>query len=249
MIKVKFIFLLFILLLSFEGISQAHNKIDSFIPLKYYFGINIGIANNVHSAKIDGKNFIDYNKSLLLGENFTIPLNKKWEFTAQVNVQIGGRVKNNFYTSGESYSYKMIRKSLDLPIIFRYLLNNNKKPVGLSPHFIQFGPIFSHNLMASKAIPFYHYGNNSKQYVISGFEKENIYRFRLGTGYTFKLKHSFVRAEFNYDYDFNSLNKNTLPLVNLTKVTNDALVINFVVESRSKIIRKKVRKEKIGRVK
>jgi len=37
-------------------------------------------------------------------------------------------------------------------------------------------------------------------------------------------------------------------LGNLTKVSNDAIGVNFVVESRSKVIRKKGRKAKIGRV-
>jgi len=248
MIKVKLIFLLFILFLSFEGISQAHNKIDSVIPLKNYLGINIGIINGFHSTVIDGKNFISYTNSFSLGENFTMPINKRWEFTVQVNAQIGARVKNNFDTKGENYSYDLYRTVIDLPIIFRYLFNN-KKPVGLAPHFFQFGPVFSYNLMANKTIPFNQYGNNSRQSVIPGFENGYNNRFRIGTGYTFKLKYAFVRAELNYDYDFNSLNKNTLPLVNLTKVTNDALGINVVVESRSKYVFKKVKKMKIGRVK
>ena len=248
MIKVKLIFLLFILFLSFEGISQAHNKIDSVIPLKNYLGINIGIINGFHSTVIDGKNFISYTNSFSLGENFTMPINKRWEFTVQVNAQIGARVKNNFDTKGEKYSYDLYRTVIDLPIIFRYLFNN-KKPVGLAPHFVQFGPVFSYNLMANKTIPFNQYGNNSRQSVIPGFENGYNNRFRIGTGYTFKLKYAFVRAELNYDYDFNSLNKNTLPLVNLTKVTNDALGINVVVESRSKYVFKKVKKMKIGRVK
>ena len=103
--------------------------------------------------------------------------------------------------------------------------------------------------MANKTIRFYQYGNNSMNYNIANFENGYNNRFRIGTGYTFKLKYAFVRAELNYDYDFNSIKKNTLPLVNLTKVTNDALGINVVVESRSKYVIKKVRKMKIGRVK
>ena len=95
---------------------------------------------------------------------------------------------------------------------------------------------------------------NNKEFSFSersifNFENGNNNRFRIGTGYTFKLKYSFIRAELNYDYDFNSLNKNTLPFGNLTKVTNNALSINFVVESRSRIIRKKGKKVKIGRIK
>ena len=249
-IKSKIILLVFILFQQIKGVSQVVNKIDSVIPLKHYFGINIGVINNFHSAIIDGKNFISYNKTLLLGENFTIPLNNKWEFTVQTNLQIGSYVKNNFFARGENYSYELYRTVIDLPIIFRYMLNNNKKPHGLSPHFIQFGPVFSYNFMANNTIRFNQYGNNSSlRYTYPGFENGYNNRFRIGTGYTFKLKYSFIRAELNYDYDFNSLNKNTLPFGNLTKVTNDALGINFVVESRSKVIRKKVRKVKIGRIK
>jgi hypothetical protein len=249
MIKIRLFFLLFILFLHIKGISQVDNKIDSVIPLKYYLGINIGVINNFHSAIIDGRNFNSFSNSFSLGENLTMPINKRWEFTFQVNAQIGARVKNNFNTKGENYSYDLYRTVIDLPIIFRYLLNNNKKPVGLAPHFIQFGPIFSYNLMANKTIRYNQYGNNSLNYNIANFENGYNNRFRIGTGYTFKLKYSFIRAELNYDYDFNSFNKNTLPIGNLTKVTNDALGINFVVESRSKVIRKKVRKVKIGRIK
>ena len=249
MIKIRLFFLLlFILFLNIKGVSQVDNKIDSAIPLKHYLGINIGMANNIHSAIIDGKNFIWHNKSLLLGYNFTMPLNNRWEFTVQSNVQIGSYVKNNFYAGGENYSYELYRTVMDLPIIFRYLLNNNKKSFGFAPHFIQFGPVFSYNLLANNTIRFNQYGNNSSlKYTYPGFENGYNNRFRIGTGYTFKLKYSFIRAELNYDYDFNSLNKNTLPFGNLTKVTNDAIGINFVVESRSKIIRKKVRKARIGR--
>jgi hypothetical protein len=249
MIKVRLIFLLFILFLAFEGVSQVDNKIDSVIPLKNYLGINIGILNNFHSAVIDGKNFNSYSNSFSLGENFTMPLNKRWEVTFQANVQIGARVKNNYDTKGENYSYDLYRTVIDLPIIFRYLLNNNKKPFGLAPHFIQFGPVFSYNLMANKTIRYYQYGDNSMNYNIANFENGYNNRFRIGTGYTFKLKYAFVRAELNYDYDFNSLNKNTMPLVNLTKVTNDALGINLFIETRNKYVSKKVRKIKFGRVK
>jgi len=241
-IKLRLIFLLFILFIQIKGLTQVDNKIDSIIPLKHYFGLNIGMANNIHSAIIDGKNFIGHNKTLLLllGNNFTTPLNKRWEFTVQVNLQIGSYIENNFYASGENYSYGSNRTIIDLPIIFRYLLNNNKKSFGFAPRFIQFGPVFSYNLMANKTIQFKQYGN------IPGFENSYNSRFRIGTGYTFKLKYSFIRAELNYDYDFNSLNKNTLPSGNLTKVINDALGVNFVVESRSKVIRKKGKKVKIG---
>jgi hypothetical protein len=249
-IKSRLTLLLLLLFNSFEVISQVDNKIDSVIPLKHFFGINMGMANNIHSAAIDGKNFISYNKSLLLGDNFTTPLSKRWEFTVQANLQIGSYVMNKFYVRGENYSYQLYRTVIDLPIIFRYLLNNNKKSFGLAPHFIQFGPVFSYNLMANKTIRFNQYGNNSSlRYTYPGFENGYNNRFRIGTGYTFKLKYSFIRTELNYDYDFNSFNKNTLPIGNLTKVTNDALGINFVVESRSKVIRKKVRKVKIGRIK
>ena len=248
--KVKIILLIFFLILTINGISQVENKIDSVIPLKYYLGINIGILNNFHSALIDGKNFNNYSNSISLGDNFTMPLSKRWELTVQLNVQIGARVKNNYDIKGENFSYELYRTVIDLPIIFRYMLNNNKKPHGLSPHFIQFGPVFSYNFMANNTIRFNQYGNNSSlRYTYPGFENGFNNRFRIGTGYTFKLKYSFIRAELNYDYDFNSLNKNTLPFGNLTKVTNDALGINFVVESRSKVIRKKVRKVKIGRIK
>jgi hypothetical protein len=248
--KVKIILLIFFLILTINGISQVENKIDSVIPLKYYLGINIGILNNFHSALIDGKNFNNYSNSISIGENFTMPLSKRWELTVQSNVQIGARVKNNYDTKGESFSYELYRTVIDLPIIFRYMLNNNKKPVGLSPHFIQFGPVFSYNLMANKTIRFNQYGNNSSlRSTYPGFENGYNNRFRIGTGYTFRLKYSFIRAELNYDYDFNSLNKNTLPIGNLTKVTNDALGINFVLESRSKFIHNKVKKVKIGRIK
>lgn len=248
--KFRLFFLLVILFLQINGISQVDNKIDSLIPLKNYFGINIGIRNNFHSAVIDGKKFISYDQSLVLGENFTTPFNKRWDLTVQANLQIGSYTKNNFYARGGSYSYQLYRTVIDLPIIFRYMLINNKKNMlfGFSPHFVQFGPVLSYNLMASKAIPFYQYGNNVTKTNIPGFENGYNTRLRVGTGYSFKLKYVFIRAELNYDYDFNSLDKNTLPLVNLTKVTNDALGINFVVESRSKIIRKQVRKVKIGRV-
>lgn len=247
-ITFRLFFLLFILFLQIKGISQVDYKIDSVIPLKNYFGINFGIANNIHSAFINGKSFIDYYNSFSLGENFTKPLNKRWEITVQANVQIGARVNNNFDYNSENYSYELDRIVVDLPIMFRYLFNN-KKPVGLTPHFFQFGPVFSYNLMANKTIRYYQNWNNSMNYNIANFENGYNNRFRIGTGYTFKLKYAFVRAELNYDYDFNSLNKNTLPLVNLTKVSNDAIGINFVVESRSKDIRKKGKKVKISRVK
>jgi hypothetical protein len=249
-ITFRLFFLLFSLFLQIKGISQVDNKIDSVVPLKNYFGINIGLRNNIHSAVIDGKKFISYNQSLVLGENFTTRLNKWWNLTVQANVQIGSYSKNNFYARGESYSYQLYRTVIDLPIIFRYLLNNNKKnkSFGFAPHFIQFGPVFSYNLMANKTIRFNQYGNNSRQSVIPGFENGYNNSFRIGTGYSFKSKYAFIRAELNYDYDFNSLKKNTIPLGNLTKVSNDAIGVNFVVESRSKVIRKKGRKAKIGRV-
>jgi hypothetical protein len=102
--------------------------------------------------------------------------------------------------------------------------------------------------MANKTIRFNQYGNNSIRNVIPGFENGFNNGFRIGTGYSFKSKYAFIRAELNYDYNFNSLKKNTIPLGNLTKVSNDAIGVNFVVESRSKVIRKKGRKAKIGRV-
>ena len=53
MIKIRLFFLLlFILFLNIKGVSQVDNKIDSAIPLKHYLGINIGMANNIHSAII-----------------------------------------------------------------------------------------------------------------------------------------------------------------------------------------------------
>ena len=247
-ITFRLFFLLFSLFLQIKGISQVDNKIDSVVPLKNYFGINIGIRNNIHSAVIDGKKFISYNQSLVLGENFTTRLNKWWNLTVQANVQIGSLVKNDFNISSGNFSYSTPRTIIDLPIVFRYRLNNNKT-VGLAPHFIQFGPVLSYNLMANKTIRFNQYGNNSRQSVIPGFENGYNNSFRIGTGYSFKSKYAFIRAELNYDYNFNSLKKNTLPMANLTKVSNDAIGINFVVESRSKVIRKKGKKVKIGRVK
>jgi hypothetical protein len=248
-ITFRLFFLLFFLFLQIKGISQVDNKIDSVIPLKNYFGINIGLRNNIHSAVIDGKKFISYNQSLVLGENFTTRLNKRWNLTVQANVQIGSLVKNDFNTRSGNFSYTTSRTVIDLPIVFRYRLNNNSESVGLAPHFIQFGPVFSYNLMANKTIRFNQYGSNSIRNVIPGFENGFNNGFRIGTGYSFKSKYAFIRAELNYDYNFNSLKKNTLPMANLTKVSNDAIGINFVVESRSKVIRKKGKKVKIGRVK
>jgi hypothetical protein len=236
------------LFIAVNGISQINTIQDSVIPLKNYFGINIGIRNNIHSAVIDGKKFISYNQSLVLGENFTKPLNKRWNLTVQANFQIGGYVKNNFYARGENYSYQVYRTVVDLPIIFRYLLDNHNKSFGFTPHFIQFGPVFSYNLMANKSISLNQYGSNSIRNVIPGFENGFNNSFRIGTGYSFKSKYAFMRAELNYDYNFNSLMNNTIPMVNLTKVSNDVLEINFVIESRSKVIRKKGKKVKTGRV-
>ncbi len=245
MVKSRIFLLIIYLILSIKGVSQMDNKTDTLKSFKNYLGINLGISNNFHSVLIDGKSFVGSNKVMSLGENFTRTLNKRWEFTFEAAVQIGGVVKNNFYTRGEKYSYEMFKTSINFPISFRYLLNNNKK-VSWSPHFIQFGPVFSYNLTADKQIKFDQFGNNEMiRRDIPNFENGYTTSLRIGTGYTFQLKYSFIRAELNYTYGFNSLKKNTIPLVNLTKVTNDAIGINVVIENRS-ILSKKVSKFRIG---
>ena len=79
---------------------------------------------------------------------------------------------------------------------------------------------------------------------IINFENAYSTSIRIGTGYTFKLKYAFMRAELNYYFGFNSLKNNTIPMGNLTKVTNDALGMNLVIENRNKYLNKKVRKLK-----
>ena len=239
--------ILFIICLntSLECMSQVPYKTDTVIPLKTYLGISIGLTNNFHSDIIDGLNFISSSKTFTMGENFTKPLNKKWEFTFEAALQIGGLVKSNFYAKEKNYSYEMYKTGIDLPISFRYLFNN--KAVAWAPDFIHFGPVFSYNLASNKQITFYEYGNNSiiTRNSITNFENAYSTSIRIGTGYTFKLKYAFMRAELDYYYyGFNSLKNNTLPMGNLTGVTNDALGMNLIIENRNKFVNKKIRKPK-----
>ena len=244
MVKGKMILFIISLIISLECMSQVAYKNDSIVPLKTYLGISIGLTNNFHTDLIDGTNFISSSKTFTMGENFTKPLNKKWEFTFEAALQIGGLVKSNFYAKEKNYSYEMYKTGFDLPISFRYLFNN--KAVAWAPDFIHFGPVFSYNLASNKQLTFYQYGNNSiiTRNSIINFENAYSTSIRIGTGYTFKLKYAFMRAELNYYFGFNSLKNNTIPMGNLTKVTNDALGMNLVIENRNKYLNKKVRKLK-----
>lgn len=245
--KYKFKVLILCLIISINGFSQSENKTDSIIALKNYLGISIGLVNNFHTDLVDGKSFIGNYKTFSLGENYTRPLNKRWELTLESNIHIGGNIKNNFYSNGKGYSYEMYKTGIEIPISFRYLLKSNNK-ISWFPHFVQFGPAFSYNLSANQGVRLYQNVNyeSAGRIYIPNFENGFTTSFRIGTGFTFQFTHSVIRAELNYAHSFNSLKNNTIPLVNLTSVTNDALIVSMVIDSRYKKIKNKAPKFKMS---
>ena len=229
--------LLFIFLF---GYGQENSNIISITPTNNFTGMSIGMSNNIHSIQFDGTTFKSNNAMFSMGLVYTRKLNDKWEFSAEDNLLLGSIV-NNYKHLNTSYSYSINNAIMSIPLTLRYKINDDNEFNGF-PDFFHLGPSFSYNLAGSstRAPQLSKLGASSGYIPFPIFTNPFEYNFKLGTGYNFKLKYVYLRTEFNYYLGFNSHNKNTIPGIVLTRVTNNICGVNLVLENRmGKVVYKK----------
>ncbi len=237
----KFIIIFFVTMLSHSVYAQSKgSNIISITPTRNLTGILYGYSSVEHNSFINGMNFKSNNSALNLGLLFEKEFNEKMKLSFRPGILITDDIRNRFSIRGKNYSYSYPSLVFEVPLFLIYSIKTNKTFNGI-PDYLQVGSAFGYNF-ANKSVK---YTGPLNSTFLPPFSKNNETNLRFGFGYDFKFKYVNLRPAFGYSFGFNSLNKNTIPNFNLSKITNNQYIVHFVLSQRmNKVIYMKV--ERIG---
>jgi|LauGreDrversion4_2_1035121.scaffolds.fasta_scaffold417826_2 hypothetical protein len=237
----KYIIIFFVTIFSNSGYAQSKgSNIISITPTRNLTGILYGYSSIEHNAFINGMNFKSNNSALNLGLLFEKEFDEKMKLSFRPGLLITDDIRNRFSISGKNYSYSYPGVIFEVPLFLIYSFKTNKNFNGI-PDYFQVGSVFGYNF-ANKSVK---YTGPLNSTFLPAFSKNNETSIRFGLGYDFKFKYVNLRPEFGYSFGFNSLNKNTIPNINISKITNNQYILHFVLSQRmNKVIYKKV--DRIG---
>lgn len=219
--------------------QTSMSNVISITPTKNISGLYIGISSIEHNAVINGVNFSSHNSAFNFGLLYEKEFNQKIKLSIRPGIVLADDIKNNFNLGGKNNSYEYPSVVYEFPLLLVYSVKSNNT-LKVIPNYIHFGPVFSYNFAANKALRF-----NESSMLIPSFASEKETNIKLGFGYDFKLEYVNLRPEFGYNFGFNSLNTNTLPNFNISEIRNNMYSFHFVISQRvNKVIyRKPERKE------
>ena len=235
----RYLPLIFIFTFAISGNTQFKAPIIiSSTPTKYFSGLSVGFSNIENKTIINGIKFSNSNPALHLGLLIEKEFSDYFKLSLRPSVLISGDIKNNFNIENKNYSYSYSSALLEVPLLFTFSFNSSKDFNGF-PNYVHFGPDLIYNFM-NQAVRFTGANNGYASSVIP-FVRNYETGLKFGIGYDIKLKFVNFRPEMGYILGFNSLNKNTLPNLNLSEVINNQYTFHIVLSQRmNKVIYKRI---------
>jgi len=234
----KILFGIIYLFIITQGFTQ--NMKDT-IKYRNFGYLNAGIENNYENININGIELKTNFKALIMG----FGLNHK--ISENLNIRIG----LNAAISGNAYKLIFINKNFTFNNLFNYqeaVIDYNYTGVQIPVNFIyKFNKIPFYSILGIKYIT-----NISKNigYSAVKINQDNL-TYETGIGYGFKAKYSNIYVNLSYSIGNNIFKSSNNPIYDVTKIQNNVVLFNFIVEdnhSINKRIKKKFNFKKIKKL-